>query len=131
MLFASSDYADSTRHPKLRISLSDEKPLTAEQIAAESVPARTGTIRQGISAVSKVDFDAGQLTLVYAMVKDGKTTLQIVSSKGKLLKSYNLESTKGKHEFTIELDGTLLKETTATLKIIQGKTEISLPFLDE
>ncbi|WP_205511579.1 DNRLRE domain-containing protein [Longitalea arenae] len=130
MLFASSDHADSTRHPKLRISLSDEKPLTAAGIAALT-PARTGTMKQGISAVSKADLDAHQLNIVYALVKDGKTTLEILSSKGKLLRSYKLEGTKGRHVFTTELDADILKETTATLKITQGKTAILLPFLDE
>ncbi len=138
MLFASSDYADAARHPKLRISIVDNnKPAVVykePEIIATAAPTQPVSVSQGISAELKTDLNASKLFLNYALVKDGAATLQILSSKGTQLKSYNLESTKGPHELMIELDAallTLMKETSAIIKIEQGKTEISFPFLDE
>lgn len=135
MLFASSEYAEAKKRPQLRISY-DGNNAPVEEVAVVTEPAVNRTIAaiQGISAELKTDLDANKLFLNYALVKDGKTTLQIISSKGTPLKSYELEYSKGKHEFTIELDAallTLMKETSATIKITQGRTEISFPFLDE
>lgn len=137
MLFASSDYADESRHPKLRIRYtenSSDQPVDVVAEAPVAIKEPTISAIQGISAELKTDLEANKLLLNYALVKDGKTTLQIISSKGTQLKSYELANSKGKHDFTIELDAallTLMKETSATIKITQGRTEISFPFLDE
>lgn len=137
MLFASSDYAEASRHPKLRIRYEENNSVQPVEVVTETTAAKpepTISATQGISAELKTDFEANKLFLNYALVKDGKTTLQIISSKGTQLKSYELESRKGSHTFTIELDAallTLMKETSAIIKITQGKTEISFPFLDE
>jgi hypothetical protein len=140
MLFASSDYADAARHPKLRISIVENKPAVVVYkepaiIATETkTPTQTGSVTQGIAAELRTDLNASKLFLNYTLVKDGSATLQILSSKGTQLKSYDLKSTKGSHELTIELDAallTLMKETSAIIKIEHGKTGISFPFLDE
>lgn len=154
MLFASSDHADAGRHPKLRISITKNKrvkqvanpaistetavtaptPMSTQMQTQTQASTQTGTITQGISAELKTNLHSNMLMLNYSLVKDGPTSLQIISSKGSQLKSYNLESTKGQHELTFELDAallTLMKETSATIKIQQGKTEISFPFLEE
>jgi hypothetical protein len=136
MLFASSDYAEAGRRPKLRISYEGNNAPVEETttVTTEVVMEKTTSATQGISAELRTDLEANKLYLNYGLVKDGKTTLQIISSKGTQLKSYELENSRGRHEFTIELDAallTLMKETSATIKITQGRTEISFPFLDE
>lgn len=140
MLFASSDHAEANRHPKLRVTYAESSTPTVapapqvEETVAVLPPEPNFVARQGISAELKTDLEDNKLYLRYELLKYGKATLQIISSKGSQLKSYELESSKGAHEFTIALDAallTLMKETSATIKITQGRTEISFPFLDE
>jgi hypothetical protein len=136
-MFASSDYSNEASHPKLRINYDDNSSAQPVEVVAEtaqSASTQTISVTQGISAQLITNLAVNRLFLDYSLIKDGKTTLQIISSKGTLLKSFELKSIMGKHTFNLELDAallTLMKETSATIKITQGRTEISFPFLEE
>jgi|GEM_PF-1850248 len=134
IVFASSDYADSTKRPKLRIGLN----------FCSAAAARTSTITphiytpdvvddntrnsNGVTAVVKANLSSRQVSVDYDLLKDGKTVLEIVSYDGVVLKSIEVDGTKGKHTKTITLDTPLQKNKMAILVIKQGNTKTANPF---
>ncbi|THU38156.1 DNRLRE domain-containing protein [Niastella caeni] len=135
MLFASSDYADATKHPKLRIGLTFCSSLAAKKSANETseivsdVPGQSGKFQNGIAALVKTNLQAGNVKVDYELSKEGKTVLQIVSIDGAVLKTMNADGTKGKHTTTITLDSEVLKNRMAVLVVRQGNSVSSHPFV--
>lgn len=141
MLFASSDHADASRHPKLRIGLN----YCSGSVARESDDHRespkhppteegnrldvSGKTDNGLKAIVKTNLSSSQISVDYDLPQDGKTILDIVSFDGALLKSVEVDGTKGKHTKTITLDTPLLKNKMAVLVIKQGASKISNSFL--
>ena len=83
----------------------------------------------GLKAIVKTNLSSSQILVNYDLPQDGKAILQIVSVDGALLKSVEVDGTKGKHNKTIILDAPLLKNKMAVLVIKQGNNKTSSPFL--
>jgi hypothetical protein len=134
MLFASSDHADASRHPKLRIGLNycsgtSARTTTTPAVGAADKLDENGKQDNGLKALVKTNLTANQVSVDYDLSQDGKTILEIVSYDGALLKSFEVDGTKGKHTKTITLDAPLLKNKMAVLVIKQGANKISNSFL--
>jgi hypothetical protein len=136
LLFGSSEHADTTRHPKLRIGIkpctSTVASTTAREYMASVMPADRPdeTVKNnGLSALVKTNLSSNQLAVDYTLPGDGKTTVQIVTIEGVVLKSMEVEGTKGKHTKTITLDTPLLKNKMAVLVVTQGTTKTASPFM--
>jgi hypothetical protein len=134
MLFASSDHADASRHPKLRIGLNYCSAAAARQTTNPAIaPAdkldENGKSANGLKAIVKTNLSANQVSVAYDLAHDGKTVLEIVSSDGALLKSVQIDGAKGRHTKTITLDAPLLKNKMAILVIKQGNNKIASPFV--
>jgi hypothetical protein len=133
IIFATSDNSDATKHPKLRIGLNFCSGSSARQ---STVTGRTITpdvidlnkADNGLTAVVKTNLSSNQVSVDYNLLKDGKTVLEIVSLDGSLLKSMEIDGSKGKHTKTITLDAPLLKNKMAVLVIKQGSSKTSSPF---
>jgi hypothetical protein len=133
LIFASSDNTDSSKHPKLRIGLNFCSGSSARQ---STITPRIFTpdkidpnkANNGIDAVVKTNLSTSKVSVDYELQKDGKTLLQIVSYDGAVLKTVEVEGTKGKHSRTITLDEPLLKNKMAILVIKQGNAQTSNPF---
>lgn len=141
MLFTSSENADASRRPKLRIGLNYCSASAArESLIHRESPKHSpteegdrldvsGKSDNGLKAVVKTNLSSGQISVDYELPQDGKAILEIVSYDGALLKSVEVDGAKGKHSKTIILDGPLLKNKTAVLVIKQGNNKTSSPFL--
>ena len=159
MLFTSSENTDATRHPKLRIGLnycsgsaamealdhreSPKHPPTEDsnrsldhRESPKHPPTEegnrldvSGTSDNGLKAIVKTNLSSGQISVNYDLPQDGKAILEIFSFDGALLKSVEVDGTKGKHNKIIILDGPLLKNKMAVLVIKQGNNKTSSPFL--
>jgi hypothetical protein len=135
MLFASSDYSDATKHPRLRIGLNFCSATAARQSTPESnvvtsdIPDLSGKVQNGISTMVKTNLQSGNMKVDYELSKEGKTHIQIVSMNGAILKTINVDGTKGKHTTTITLDGEVLKNRMAVLVVKQGDNVTSHPFV--
>jgi hypothetical protein len=135
MLLASSEYADAARHPKLRIGLNYCSATTARQstntpaIATADKLDESGKQDNGLKALVKTNLSSNLVSVEYDLPQDGKAMLEIVSFDGALLKSVEVDGTKGKHTKTITLDAPLLKNKMAVLVIKQGNNKSSNPFM--
>jgi len=89
----------------------------------------SGKSDNGLKALVKTNLSANQVTVDYELPQDGKAVLQIVSYDGVLLKSVEVDGTKGKHNKTIILDAPLLKNKMAVLVIKQGNNKTSSSFM--
>ena len=108
----SADHRESPKHPT-------EKEGNRLDVS--------GTSDNGLKAIVKTNLSSNQISVNYDLPQDGKAILQIVSVDGALLKSVEVDGTKGKH--TIILDAPLLKNKMAVLVIKQGKNKTSSLFL--
>jgi hypothetical protein len=135
MLFASSDYADATKRPKLRIGLNFCSSAAARvstpenNVPASDIPDLSGKVQNGITSLVKTNLQAGNVKVDYELSKEGKTLIQIVSMDGALLKTINADGTKGKHTTTITLESDVLKSRMAILVVKQGNSVTSQPFI--
>jgi hypothetical protein len=135
MLLASSEYADAARHPKLRIGLNYCSATTERQstntpaIATADKLDESGKQDNGLKALVKTNLSSNLVSVEYDLPQDGKAMLEIVSFDGALLKSVEVDGTKGKHTKTITLDAPLLKNKMAVLVIKQGNNKSSNPFM--
>jgi hypothetical protein len=138
MLFTSSENADASRHPKLRIGLNFCSASAARESLESSKHSPTeeadrldisGKSDNGLKAIVKTNLSSSLISVDYELPQDGKAILEIVSYDGALLKSVEVDGAKGKHSKTIILDGPLLKNKTAVLVIKQGNNKTSSPFL--
>jgi hypothetical protein len=89
----------------------------------------SGTSGNGLKAIVKTNLSSNQISVNYDLPQDGKAILEIVSVDGALLKSVEVDGTKGKHNKTIILDAPLLKNKMAVLVIKQGNNKTSSLFL--
>jgi hypothetical protein len=135
MLFASSDNADASKHPKLRIGLNycsgaSARVFTAENnVPVSDIPDLAGKVQNGNSPLVKTSLQQGNMKVEYELNNEGKTVLQIVSMNGALLKTINVDGRKGKHTTTIPLDSEVLKNKMAILVVKQGNGVTSHPFV--
>lgn len=136
LLFGSSEHADTARHPKLRIGIkpctSSETLKTTGEYTAAVMPADRpdeAAKSNGLSALVKTNVSANQIAVDYTLPADGKTTVQIVTIDGVVLKSFEVDGIKGKHTRTITLDNPLQKNKMAVLVIQQGSTKTASPFM--
>lgn len=135
MLFASSDNADATKHPKLRIGLNYCAGAAARESGTETNvpvsdrPDLSGKVQSGNSPLVKANLQSGNLKVDYELSKEEKTVLQVVSMEGALLKTLNVDGTKGKHTTTISLGSDVLKNKMAVLVVRQGNSVTSHPFV--
>lgn len=135
MLFASSDYSDATKRPKLRIGLNFCSAAAVRQSTPETnvltsdIPDLLGKVQNGISALVKTNLQSGNVKVDYELSNEGKTVLQIVSMDGAVLKTVNADGTKGKHTTTITLGSEVLKNKMAVLVVRQGNSVSSQPFI--
>jgi hypothetical protein len=135
IVFASSDNTDATKHPKLRVGLNFCSSAAARTATPEGkiytpdVIDAAGKVSNGLSALVKTNLSSNQVSVDYTLPQDGKTVLEIVSYDGALLKSIEVEGTKGKHTKTITLDAPLAKNKMAVLVVKQGNAKTSSPFL--
>ncbi len=135
LVFASSDYSNASKHPKLRLGLnfcsdsSARKETPKYKLFTPDVVAANGKVQNGITALVKSNLSAGNVTVDYELNKDGKTFLELVSINGAILKTMEVDGTKGKHTKTITLDGELLKNKMAVLVVKQGNSVNSSPFI--
>jgi hypothetical protein len=135
MLLASSENADASRHPRLRIGLNFCSAAAARQttVSPAIAPAdkldENGKTANGLKAIVKTNLSANQVLVDYDLPQDGKTMLEIVSADGALLQSVQIDGSKGKHTKTISLDAPLLKNKMAILVIKQGNNKIANPFV--
>jgi hypothetical protein len=133
IIFASSDNSDATKHPKLRVGLNfcsgssaRQSTVTPHIITPDVIDVNKAN--NGLTAVVKTNLSSNQVSVDYDLLKDGKTVLEIVSYDGSLLKTMEIDGTKGKHSKTINLDAPLLKNKMAVLVIKQGSAKSSSPF---
>ena len=89
----------------------------------------SGASGNGLKAIVKTNLSSNQILVNYDLPQDGKAILEIVSVDGALLKSVEVDGTKGKHNKTIILDASLLKNKMAVLVIKQGNNKTSSLFL--
>jgi hypothetical protein len=134
LAFASSDNSDAARHPKLRVGLNFCSGSAARQSTTPATIIKPDQIDaagagDGLTATVKSNLSSNQIAVDYNLFKDGKTTLEIVSYDGTVLKSIEIDGTKGKHIRTINLDASLLKNKMAIMVIKQGNAKIANPFI--
>lgn len=134
MIFASSDNADASKHPRLRIGLNYCSSSSARQFTADNnVPVSdipdAGKAQNGVSPLVKTSLQSGNMKVDYELNNDGKTVLQIVAINGAILKTINVDGRKGKHTTTIPLDSEVLKNKMAILVVKQGNGVTSHPFV--
>lgn len=135
MLFASSDYADAARRPKLRIGLNYCSSASARTFTPESnipvsdIPDLTGKVQNANSPKVRTSLQSGTMKVDYELNNEGKAVLQIVSVNGAILRTINVDGRKGKHTRTIILDSEVLKNKMAILVVKQGNGVTSHPFI--
>jgi len=135
LVFASSDYSDAAKHPKLRLGLNfctdaaTRKTTQENQIFTPDVLSKDGKVETNVSALVKSNLSSGNITVDYALNQDGKTYIEIVSIDGAVLKVLEVDGTKGKHTKTNNLDNQLLKNKMAVLVVKQGNSKTANPFI--
>lgn len=135
MLFASSDNADATRRPKLRIGLNYCSSASARTYTAESnvpvsdIPDLSGKMQNAHSPLVRTSIQSGTMKVDYELNNEGKTVLQIVTVNGSILQTANVDGRKGKHTASIPLDSEVLKNRMAILVVKQGNGVTSHPFI--
>ncbi|THU34840.1 DNRLRE domain-containing protein [Niastella caeni] len=135
IIFASSDYSVAAKRPKLRLGLnfcSGAAARTATQeskIVTPDVLGANGKVSNGVSALVKANLSSNVVTVDYELSKEGKTYVEIVTIEGAVLKTLEVDGTKGKHTRTINLDNSLLKNKMAVLVVKQGNSKTANPFI--
>jgi hypothetical protein len=134
IVFASSDYADASKHPKLRLGLnfcSDSaarRGVSTGKIYTPDVVAN-GKAQNGIIAFVRSNLSAKNVTVDYELSNDGKTIVELLSIDGAVLKTLEVDGTKGRHTKSITLDSQLLKNKMAVLVVKQGASKAANPFV--
>jgi hypothetical protein len=137
IVFASSDYSNAAKRPKLRLGLnfcsdSSARKATPEyKLFTPDAVGANGQVQNGITALVKSNLASGNVTVDYELNKDGKTFLELVTINGAVLKTMEVDGTKGKHTKTIMFDSELLKNKMAVLVVKQGNSVTSSPFVIE
>lgn len=134
IVFASSDYSEAAKRPKLRLGLSfcsgsARSAVSESKIFTPDVIEANGKVQNGVTALVKTNLSASNVTVDYELNKDGKTIIEIVTINGSVLKTLEVDGTKGKHTKTITLDGPLLQNKMAVLVVKQGNSVTSNPFV--
>jgi hypothetical protein len=134
IVFASSDYTDATKHPKLRLGLNFCSESASRRGVSEPTrytpdAVENGKIQTGVTAFVKSNLSAKNVTVDYELSKDGKTIIELLSINGAVLKTLEVDGTKGKHTKSIPLDSQLLKNKMAVLVVKQGASKTANPFV--